>query len=380
MVSAGVCGYWVANARPMLDESTFIRRVYVSPWDNSTYEKHFYSIDWPAFSRWVCRGVFAVTGRRWQEFDDEHYIFDRQSPSYPGNIRLFDGERAPRGPVYVVRVVDACFLAMACAAAFFLGMRVVGSALGGLAAGLPFLFHPAAGQWLIGYIGTDAMLLFWMVAFVALWVRFHLSGTACTASRVMILAAVAGLAAATKINGGLLTVAFAWYLVARGKGRTRFLLAPAFCAVAFLVFVALNPVLWQPGGGGLVEGMKDIFARRADVMKNQEFLNPLPPISYFATRWALWPLIGVAGAALYFVRREEWLVPVSYWAVTVFAGSYFTLNRYDARLGFPLDAAVIIPTTLATLVVIRDIIRARRRNGKGAGSTGGAEDGGADGR
>jgi hypothetical protein len=223
------------------------------------------------------------------------------------------------------------------------------------------------------------MLLFWLVAFVALWVRFHLDGTAGTASRVAILAAVAGLAAATKINGGLLTVAFTWYLVARGKGRARFLMAPAFCLAAFLVFVAVNPVLWQPGGGGLVDGVKDIFARRADVMKNQEFLNPLPPFAYFARRWMLLPLAGVGGAALVYVRREEWLVPVSYWAVVIFAGSYLTLNRYDARLGLPLDAAVIIPTTLATLVVIRDFYRARRRTARGTGSEGGTEDGGADG-
>ena len=368
-VSATVCGRWVLRARPMLDESTVVRRCYVSPWENDTYEARFYSTDWPAFGRWVWRGVFAVTGWRWEEFDNEHYVFQKDRPLFPGNIDILNGELAPRGPVYVLRGVAAAFVVMTCVVIFWLGRMVTGSDAAGLVAPAGILLHPAMGQWLIGYPGTDAMILFWMVAFLALWVKLHLAGKALTVRQVMLMAVVAGLAAGTKINGGLLTVAFAGYLAAHGRGWSRWWMPAVFGAAAFVVFVALNPVLWQPGGGGVVAGIREILARRLDVMKDQEQLRPMARFAYFETRARLLPLLPWAGFVFYMRRRDKWLAPAAWWAVAVFAGSYAALNRYDARLGFPLDAAVIVPTTLATLCVLVEALRRRgaAREQQGAG-------------
>jgi len=372
---AAVSGYWMKNARAMFDEATVIRRVHVSPWDNSTYEKRFYSTDWPALARWVWRGIFAAGGRRWEEFDDEHYEFRRETPLFPGNIRLLEGERAPRGPVYLLRATAGVFLAGACAAVFFIALRAAGSRAAAFAAALPILFHPATGKWVIGYPGTDAMILFWMVLFLALWMRFHAAGTATRPSRALVMAAVAGLAAGTKINGGLLTVAFAAYLAVNCRGFRRVWLTAAFAAVAFVVFVAINPVLWQPGGGGLVMGIRDILARRVEVMRDQERLHPAARSMYFDARlWAL-PLVPWAGLAIYLVRRGKWVVPTAYWSIIIFAGSYVTLNRYDARLGFPLDAAVLVPATVAALAAFTGLWKKYRRGTNAEAAEEGKADG-----
>jgi hypothetical protein len=341
----------------MFDEATVVRRCYVSPWDNSTHEKRFYSTDWPAFGRWVWRGVFHFTGWRWQEFDDEHYVFLPNRPLYPGNIILAKGQGVPRAPVYVLRIVAAVFVAGTCLAMFAIASKATRSALAGLLGGAVLLLHPAVKRWLVGYPGTDAMILFWMVAFLALWIAFHARGTAGRPRNVLVMAVVAGLAAGTKINGGLLTAAFALYLVVCGKEKSRLWLAAVFCAVSFLVFVAINPVLWQPGGGGLVQGMRDIFARRFDVMKEQLRLHAQPRWAYFDKRLVLLPAVPWAVFVVYLVRREKWLVPAAFWSAVIFAGSYFALNRYDPRLGIPLDAAVLAPITIATLSVAAEVIR-----------------------
>lgn len=337
----------------MLDEATVLRRCYVPPWDNSTFEKRFYSIDWPAFARYVWRAVFSVTGWRWPEFDDEHYEFDGRFPLNPRNIRPYEGGQVPRDAVRVLRIVAAGFLTLACFAMAAMALDATGSAFAGVAAALPLLLHPAAGQWLVGYPGTDAVILFWMLLFAALWVGYHKRRALTRLSAVLVMAFVAGLAAGTKINGGLLTAAFAPCLALYSRGWRRLWAPLLFCGVAFLVFVAVNPVLWQPGAGGLVQGIRDIFARRLEVMKRQENLNILPRVAYFQARRFLLPVVPWAALALYLARREKWFVPAVWWSAAVFLGSYFALNRYDPRLGFPLDAALTVPTMLAALHVIR---------------------------
>ena len=354
LVTCGVVyGWWVANARPMFDEATVIRRAYVGPWRNATQEERFYSIDWPAFARWAWSGVFAVTGWHWEEIDDEHFVFDERAPIYPRNLFPEGPTRktvdaAPRGAVYVLRGVSAAFLTGTCIAAFLLGLRIFRTPLAGVAAAVPFLAHPGIGQWAIGYPGTDAMLIFWLVAFLALWTVYHLRGTADRPKEAIVLAVVAGLGAATKINAGLLAVAFALYLVAFGASPRKWWLAPVFCAAAFGVFVIVNPVLWQAGAGGLMEGMRDIFARRQAVMENQNrYLNVLAPTAYFAARMWLAPVAAVAAWAVYRARNDEWLTPAAVWGVTVAAGSYVLLNRYDVRLALPIDFALLMPAVLA---------------------------------
>ncbi len=356
LAACGAFGaYWVARARPMLDEATVVRRAYLGPWRNATYEERFYSIDWPAFARWVWRGVFTVTGWRWPEFDDAHYEFDPAVPLYPKNLfpngaTPADAAACPRGPVFVLRAVSAAFLASACVVLFFLARWLFKSAGAGLAAALPVLAHPAMGQWAVGYPGTDAMLIFWMVAFLAVWTAWHASGAAWTARRVLVVALVAGLAAATKINGGLLTVAFAMYMLAFGPPRRKWWLAALFAAGAFAVFVAVNPVLWQPGAGGLVRGIRDIFARRRAVMEEQErFLAVAAPWVYFKARIAFAALVPLAAYALYRARNERWMTPVAVWSAVLAAGSYVMLNRYDARLALPIDLALAVPAVFALI-------------------------------
>jgi hypothetical protein len=370
LVTCGVVyGWWAANARPMFDEATFVRRAYIGPWRNTTYEERFYSIDLPAFPRWVWKGVFAVTGWHWEEMDDAHYVFDERSPIYPRNL-FPEGptaetvDAAPRGAVHIMRAVNAAFMAAACVAAFLLGLYVFRTPLAGAAAALPFLVHPGVGQWAVGYPGTDAMLLLWLVAFLALWTVYHMRGTADRPREVLFLAVVAGLGAATKINAGLLTVAFAVYTIAFGAKGRKWWLGPAFCAAAFAVFVIVNPVLWQPGAGGLVEGMRDVFARRQAVMEEQNrYLSVAAPSAYFVARAWLAPVAAVAAWAAYRARDEKWLAPAAIWGAVVAAGSYVLLNRYDLRLALPIDFALMMPAVLALTALFVRPGTARTGNG-----------------
>lgn len=356
VVAAAACvyGYQVANARPMLDEATVVRRAYLSPWRNETYEERFYSVDWPAFARWTWRGAFLITGWHWEEFDDEHYEFQPETPLFPANIRLFDTEDrevAPRGPVYVLRTTAAVFMTGGCVLVFFLGALVCRSTAAGVAMAVPFLVHPGVVRWAIAYPGTDAIILFWMLAFLLLWVVLHRSGAAVRPGGALLMAVVAGLAAATKINGGLLTVAFAMYLLVYGEKKTNWWLIPAFCAAAFAMFVAINPVFWKPGAGGVIEGLRDVFARRAEVMEVQrKYLNITARSEYFKERWYL---LAAAVPALAWaapkVRQGDWLAPAAIWSVTIALGSYAMLNRYDIRLALPIDMAVMVTPLLALL-------------------------------
>ena len=73
------------------------------------------------------------------------------------------------------------------------------------------------------------------------------------------------------------------------------------------------------------------------------------PFAYFGTRWFLLPLAPWIIFLFYLARRQPWLAPVLWWRSVIFIGSYVVLNRYDPRLGFPLDAALIVSTTMAAL-------------------------------
>jgi len=136
----------------------------------------------------------------------------------------------------LARSASVAYGALAVAASVWLGSLLSGAA-GGLLAGSIVASLPLL-QALAIDIRVDTLALAALLAATALVVRY---GREPSARAVFIAAAAIGVAAAANYPGALLLVLLGWLLVSRG---TRGPAIPAFgraCAVAFAVFVLLNP-------------------------------------------------------------------------------------------------------------------------------------------
>jgi len=237
-------------------------------WRDPAWSEHFYARTNPAAGKLVFGAALALAGER-----PDGGLQGRFDALWraPAELR----REVPDAALRAGRRASACFGALACAA-----LALVAASLGGLGAGL------AAALLLLGHAVfatvsrralTDSLLLLWIalapLVFAAALraLRGAWSGApgrrpgALLLRAVLAPALVVALAAGTKPNGALLGVAYALALAAAallpaaGAGAARRLAAAAGVAaaastLAFGLFVASNPYLWDAPWARLVEG------------------------------------------------------------------------------------------------------------------------------
>jgi hypothetical protein len=295
----------------------------VSPEDRYDY---VHGLDHPALDRWVLGALLRIAGRMPATVPPEWDF----TQSFEWNVE--HGRVGPPATVQFVRAANAALMTIAAALMCLALMRAVTPAAG-LVAGLFFIVHPSAME-VLWSLGPDALLWPLVAATLYLWVQFG-----ATRAGAIAVGIAAGLATSTKLNGAVTVVAFcAWLLLKR-----RWRLAVLAGAVAFAVFVAVNPFLWSRGVLGVPKMFAEIISwrmERAALMAahHPTYQNAPQMVRFFWLMGSWWPTL-----FLVLVSRRLWrLEPAVFWAASLAVLHGLTVNIPEKRYLYLIDAGLVL--------------------------------------
>lgn len=349
-----LCGpilfYYSLTTPPLLDENLGLQRVSFCPADFSGNEASWHAIDHPALSNWVDWAVLRAL-----RADVSSVPAIDPNRSYEWNVahRL-----APRYPVMVLRAAGTTALVAAMVCFFFLCRGALGNPVWAFLIVAPLVLPPYLGRYVGGYIWTDPYLAFFTALSGLLLVSFHLSGRPAHWARVICMGVIAGLAVSTKLNGGLILLAYAAYLAAVSRGARRFVLPAAAAAVAFAVFVAVNPVMWHGGPAGWLGVMGEMLRMRARVLQMHAHLfGEFAFADRLLFLFPLWYLLPVFAFFVVKARREKWFLPAALWAGFLIIGTVATTAEPFNRYRMPLDFGLAILVGLSVCQALERLWR-----------------------
>lgn len=344
-----LCGpilfYHAANAPILEDENLSLSRLKLSPVAVDDAIGHWHAIDHPALFHWVDRAILRAAG---VEIGYVPEIIPAKG--YDWNVA---NRAAPRRPVMVLRYAGAAALTLAAVCVFFMARAAVGGYLWGFLIALPVVVPPYFGRFVAASIKTDAYLALLIALAGLLLLRIHLRGRPLRWPDVALMGVVAGLAVSTKLNGGLILIAYAAYLAAVSRGVRRFVLPAAAAAVAFAVFVAVNPIMWHGGAAGWLGVIGEMLRMRAQVLRiHTNVFGEYGFGDRLLFLFPLWYLLPVFAFFVVKARREKWFLPVALWAGFLILGTVATTAQPFNRYRVPLDygMAVLVGLSLCQAV------------------------------
>lgn len=329
---------------PLIDERTWVDRSLAPLWGPPYGDNiYYYAVHHPSFARMVYGGVLHAMGI---------YEFEAPLVDYSKSAEWnFDhGAMVPLGIETPLRLVNVAFLSGMIALVYFGLKRILANRALAAAGCLPLIFNSAILGGPCPYIGTDAMLLFWLAVFWFTWITLGARGTWGVAA----LSVVAGFLVSTKLNGAFPVAGACAYYAATGKGTQRIIRPLLLAAVPLAMFVAMNPIYRAQDLGWAVKVGKDVVRIMLELKAKStskewaeftraEVLRESFPYWYFFIPWA-----AVAATA----RREKWFAPTIVWASTVvflnWALIYIPLLRYSAPIS--MGFLVAFSATGLTLV------------------------------
>jgi hypothetical protein len=373
------------------DEPLWFARSLVLPSDASDPDYRAWAVDVPAVNRWVYYAVLHATGldeippgepRCWSMRGGELRWYGKPLPKwvreYYSDVYYLEwwdrnfGPYCPRRAVMAMRYTNIAFFALFAALLWCAAAQVLSSRLWATAAVLPILLAPTClrpiGISFVTWSG-DVFMAAAMSAALAVWLRYHLKGRGASASAIVAVGILCGLAVASKHTGVLLVAAYAVYLALTAKGLGRLLRPLAALLVAASVAALLNPIVFLYPGASPWQVIEMAADRRASVLARQlATLKPCPWGSLMAGAFYWWPLVPAALAAVWACRRERWFAPVALWCGFLAGGAGAGLLRIrvmQERYALPLL------TGFAFLSCVCAITAARKaRSGPGAAEQG----------
>lgn len=333
----------------VVDEAAWFQRSQDWPTSFEDPDAYAWAIDVPAVNRWVYSAVLKSTGldvipegerRVWTIREHKGrpalFAYDARWPHTPGfpmtaealaeRERLL-GAYAPRRAIVAMRLANVLAFggALVClwlAAVQVLEGRKLAAALAALPLAVNSLFQapPTGIAWRLW--SGDVYLVLFLTGGLAglLWLARR--GMAATWRGAAILGTAAGLAVSSKLTGLLFLWAVMVYLAISARGFRR-LAMPALCAaVAFAVFVVMNPAFYLTGRAPWTV-CQDMLTRRSTVAavwtSGHGALSAAEALGEAVG--GLWPMLFLAGLGLWFMRRAWWTLPVALWAAFLVAGS-----------------------------------------------------------
>ena len=347
------------SVRVYLDDTDALYRYQYSPLYFGESAALGWAIDYPAVYHWVnhyAMKAFGVEIGKIPKVNREAgYAWNREH-----------GLLAPWRVVKFFRklnVVAIC-AALACLAA--LAKLVTRSWWWGLLIVAPLAMSKRFSGGIGSFIFTDAYLTFFLCLMALAWARFHLSDNPLSWRRVAVMGVIAGLAVSTKINAGLALAAYMAYAARNARGNMKLWKPLAAAAIAFAVFVAVNPIMWKGlmpsyGGpkwwGGVVY---DMFERRMRAMAwQQDYYGHLSFGRRLAGLFPYWPFVPVFAFVIWKSRHARWFEPVALWAAFLGIGTALTIHILLPRYFMPVDLPV-------TVLVVLSAVDYFRRTRKGA--------------
>ena len=354
----------VLLARPPVDELTWVDRALMPQWvpritgpsDEAEPLKRFgkqyyYAIHHPTLVRVVYRWVLHRGG--YYEAPKREYDY---SLGYEENLAR--GNYLPDPMRARLRFTNALFVWAAVMLFYFGLLRISGRPVLAALALLPVACEPALVNGLncaVGYIGTDAILLFMTALFWLAWLHVKDAGFA----GIALLGVLSGLAASTKYNGALVLIAAMLYYLVCARGWRRYAWPLVLGAIAVAVFAALNPVYtagslswpWRVlrDTVGILSRMQAAAAGSGDYISSRAELT-----------LALFPYIPFAlpiAAVLADVRRAWWFAPTAAWSLLIIAGNLAVIMVFLPTYAAPVRVALMVLLAAAALTRINGILR-----------------------
>ena len=349
--------YYALTAPVFLDEGSALEHLRHSPADLRTREDYFFAIDHPALFRWCNRAVLRLLNI---PIGDVPAIDPRHADDPQWHIA--HGRIAPRRPVNALRAVNALLLAGALVAIFFATRLALGGRVWGFLVAAPLGLPPALGTYVGAYIQADPYLAFFIALALAVWLKQHLSPRPDRFAHIIVMGILAGLAVSTKLNGGLVALAYVCYVAVRSKGLDIVWRPAAFLLVVFVTFVALNPVMQRGGLALPFDVMRDILNLRRRIFAYHDARFEKVPweqlVKFMFPYWYLLPLLGIL---VYHARREPWFLPVSLWAGFLMLGTALTTRYTFERYLMPLHFGLFTLVMLSAITVSRRLYRGEIR-------------------
>jgi hypothetical protein len=379
LVFTAACGalfyHLILTAPVFLDESDCLERLKQSPLEFNTTWDYYYAIDHPALSHWCDRAVLQVLGITIGDLPKVD-----KNKDYDWNIA--HGRTVPRAPVNALRTVNVVLLVGTMLSLFAAARLVFGKCLWGFVLTAPLVLSPAIITSVGAYIKTDAYLAFFFALAFALWLRFHLSKKPMRLAHMAIMGILAGLAVSTKLNGGLLVLAYLTYLAWHSTGFDRIWRPCVFGLLVFLIFVVVNPVMQR---GGLVwpfEVMRDMLRLRGRISEfHDAYLGTARwdyMVNFLFPYWYLLPLFAIL---VYNARRESWFPPAILWSSFLVVGTAATVRQPFNRYLMPLNLGLFTIVLMSTISVakrlhrgeirLRDLVTAPAKPAASPGGAGG---------
>jgi len=355
---SGVYTYYVYATGQNWDETFHVKAALISPSDYTSEQGYRYAIDHPSVARYIYRGVLFAIGVHEISTPDVDY-----HKTEKWNIE--NGRLPSLGIVIPLRFTNAAFMLAAVILIYFTAYLILSNAWFALLAALPFVLSQRIAAGVVAYLGTDAVLAFFLALSLFLWVLLAMKGRDRSLFGIVVISGVASLAASTKVNAALVMIAYMIYLAVVTRGIDRVmkpLLAALICAA---IFIGLNPIMRGGGPGWMVGVISDMLETRRVIWLSQYQDAPMTRAElirrFFECPSFILPL---AGAFIVF-RREKWALPILLWGGTLAAGTLLSVNRTYDRYFLPIEMSVV----LAAGVMAWRLLEAALRGREGAALT-----------
>jgi hypothetical protein len=349
----------------------------VPPTDLSTEEYRLWAIDVPSVNRWLYWAALKAASaseipqsecRAWELKDGEICFFGK--PGYvkwvtsdpgPEFLKWFErlhGPYAPRRGILALRMADLAGFGAMLVFLWLAARLVLRSDMLATLAVLPIcMVH----YWVtcIAFVSGSGDI-FMMAGFAAalyLWLKYHLASEGASWRSVAVVAATLGLAMSAKHQAVVVLAAFAAYLFLYARGWRRLVAPAAAAAVAFAVFLFLNPVVLAHPDAGPLRVLAMMVARRGEVVAEAQSRIPRQGLSEIWNLDFYWlPFLPVAAAAFLAMRRERWVAPLLLWCASITLSSAFglaTIRYFQRNYLAPLEMSLYFTLALAALALVK---------------------------
>lgn len=266
-------------------------------------------------------------------------IGDRQAPS--GEIKPGRQLSTP----LVRRVIASAFLVAGIALLWVLGARMLKSRLLALLLLIPFLWSEfSQGDfWL--HSSSDCFVVFFSVLSLFFWVRAAKDGES-RLGPLILAAAFAGAAFAAAPRAVMLVAAVGAWALLSGQGMRPLRSFAVVLLVGAAAFLAAEEAIWRLGAD---DSLRFAQAMYSGVLRHwpARFADTTNLLIVFRECFPYWPLLPLAGAALWALRRERWAgVLALYGSFTVasaFLGRPASANRIHVDVQLALCIAAGAP-------------------------------------
>jgi len=307
-------------------------------------------------NRWAGGAALWLTGNRdssqwptawrvegWKIYVGEEYLLPRYT-----NMERFHrlhGRGLTWESLMTLRVTNLLFFAAALMALYASARMILRHRGLAMLCVLPFVTGTYwATRWATVPQSGDTQLMCFSSLALWVWLRQIKAGTELSRHSILILAAVIGLAIASKQTGVMLLLAYAGRLAWRSRGGGRLARPAMACFIGILVFVIVNPVYAIFPDIAFTEFVAArVLSAQMRIMRE----GPLGAAEFLRLTIAWWPLFPLCGVLAWRRRTQWWAGVLVLWAGVPALGQFGTMMHMEIY-----HRAYMAPIEWGTLMAI----------------------------